>query len=172
MINKFVGLQINHVFINMQKYRTLTSAELAEFENEFISFLVVNGITADQWVTIKEENNEKASLVVAQFSDVVFEGIFRKTMFLEHTSSKSIKCFQFLKNEIVLVGLDVKEGAKINFKGEQALASIILNQPQALEVYTTKKTYTKTRETEMFEMVNKGATLSKGELFKQISLLL
>lgn len=156
----------------MMKYRTLSNIELKEFEKEFISFLVINGIEAKDWVDIKEVNKDKAEVIIDQFSDVVFESIFRKTMFLKHISSKSIKCFQYLENEIVLVGLDADINSDINFLGEQALNSIILNQSKNIKVYQTKKVYNKVRETEMFEMTNNGAQLSKGELFKQISLLL
>ncbi|MDX1349299.1 MAG: DUF6495 family protein [Putridiphycobacter sp.] len=156
----------------MQKYRKLNKAELITFEQEFVSFLVVNGITADQWVDLKEKDKEKAEAIIEQFSDVIFESILRKTIFIDHMSSKSIKCFQCLEEEIVLVGLDAKEDSDINFVGEQSIASIILNQSSQLSVYTTKKPYAKVREQEMFDMVSKGAVLSKGELFKQISLLL
>ena len=172
MINKFVRLQNNYVFINMEKYRSLTTAELIEFEKEFISFLVVNGIEATEWEQIKQTEPKKAEAIVAQFSDVIFESIFRKTMFLEHISSKSIKCFQCLKDEFVLVGLDANADSDINFIGEQPIESIIINNTKSLQIYQTKKKYTKTREKEMFDLMEIGAKLSKGDLFKHISLLL
>ena len=172
MINKFVRLQNNHVFINMQKYRSLSNAELIEFEKEFISFLVVNGIEAPKWEEIKQTEPKKAEAIVAQFSDVIFEGIFRKTMFLEHISHKSIKCFQCLANEIVLVGLDATEDSEINFLGEQPIETIIINHSKSLQIYQTTKKYIKSREEEMFDLMKIGAKLSKGELFKHISLLL
>lgn len=172
MINKFVGLQNNDVFINMQKYRALSKAELIEFEKEFISFLVVNGIEANDWEKIKKEDPKKSEGIINQFSDVIYESIMRKTMFLEFISHKSIKCFQCLPTEIVLVGLDAKAGTDINFKGEQSLESIIVNNSESIEIYQTKKAYTKVREQEMFDLLANGANLSKGELFKRISLLL
>ncbi len=156
----------------MQKYRTLSNTELKEFEEEFISFLVVNGIEVKQWEALKADNKEKAEGIIDQFSDVIFESIFRKTLFIDHVSSKSIKCFQFLAKEIVLVGLDANENSEINFLGEQTLDSIIINNSDDLQIYQTKKKYAKVREMEMFDMVNRGANLSKGKLFKQISLLL
>ncbi|MFK8039187.1 MAG: DUF6495 family protein [Crocinitomicaceae bacterium] len=172
MINKFVGLQISYVFINIMKYRTLSNPELEEFEKEFISFLVINGIEAKDWQKIKESDKEKTKIIIEQFSDVIFENILRKNMFLEFISSQSIKCFQCLKDEIVLVGIDAKSNSKINFLGEQSMDSIIINQAKHIEVYHSKKKYTKLREEEMFSLLSSGAKLSKGKLFKQISLLL
>ena len=156
----------------MQKYRTLSKVELQAFEQEFISFLVVNGIEAKDWEALKKNDLEKANKIIDQFSDVIFESIFRKNVFIDHISPRSIKCFQFLKETVVLVGLDAKKDSLINFAGEQSLESIIVNHTSELEVYQTKKAYTKAREVEMFDMTMKGAQLSKGELFKQISLLL
>lgn len=156
----------------MQKYRRLQNSELAEFEKEFISFLVVNGIQANEWVQLKEDEPDKAEKIIEQFSDVVYESVLRKTMFIEHVAADSIKCFQCLENEIVLVGLDAKTGSGINFLGEQTLESIILNNIDQLSVFQTRKKYLKNREEEMFDLLSSGANLSKGKLFKQISLLL
>ena len=51
------------------KYRELTTLELKELEKEFIDYLIVNGITADDWVKIKEEQQEKAEDIITLFSD-------------------------------------------------------------------------------------------------------
>ncbi|MFK8043866.1 MAG: DUF6495 family protein [Crocinitomicaceae bacterium] len=156
----------------MQKYRALSKSELIEFKDEFISFLVINGIEADDWQKLKDSDQQKAEKIIDHFSEVIFEGIFRKNMYLEFVSAKSMKCFQFLQEKAILVGLDAKSDSKINFLGEQSLDSIILNNSNGVEVYHTSKTYSKTREEEMFDMLSSGARLSKGRLFKQISLLL
>jgi len=156
----------------MHKYRPLTKAELNELKDEFISFLVINGIEADDWQKLKENDRQKAEKIIDHFSEVIFESVCRKNMFVDFISAQSIKCFQFLKEEVVLVGLDAKPDTQINFLGEQSLESIILNNTDGIEVYHTSKKYSKHREEEMFDMLSKGASLSKGHLFKQISLFL
>lgn len=148
------------------KYRKLSSDELEEFENEFVKFLVINGITADEWVKIKTNHNEKANAIIDKFSDVIFESIIRKTEFLDFISSKSIKCFQCLKDEIVLVGIDAPNESNIDFTKN-------INETfEDLEVYTNTKKYKKQRELELFDLINAGAQISKGELYKKLCLLL
>jgi len=57
----------------MPKYRILSSEELELLEKEFIEFLVINGITADEWQKIKASEPEKTKKFIELFSDVVFE---------------------------------------------------------------------------------------------------
>lgn len=155
----------------MAKYRVLNIEELKTFEKEFIDFLVVNGIDAGSWETIKKNEPIKAEKVLEGFSDVVFESIYRKTMFLDFVSKRSIKSFQFLEKEIVLVGIDVKSDSEIEFNAVDSLEDQFKLNFNQLEVYQSRKDYNKQRELEMFDMVQNGAMLSKGELFKQIGLL-
>ena len=148
------------------KYRQLTQKELNEFEKEFIDFLVVNGITADEWVNLKSNDKEKAELIIDKFSDVIFESILRKVNYLEFISAKSIKCFQCLKDKMVLVGIDAPKNSNIDFT-----KSIPTNFDD-LEVYTTEKSYLKQRELELFNLIESGAQISRGEWFKKLCLLL
>ena len=95
------------------KYRRLSTKELNELEKEFIDFLIVNGITADVWVDLKAEDKVKTDSIIDSFSDVVFEGVLRKVKYLDFITPTSVKCFQCLENEMVLVGLD-SEKSSIN----------------------------------------------------------
>ena len=156
----------------MTKYRTLSGDELKSFENEFISFLVVNGIQPEDWIKLKTTSKEKTNAILDQFSEVIFESIFRKSNFIDHVSQKSIKCFQFLENEVILVGVDASAESNIDFLSEQPLNEIMENNIDNLQVYQTKKSYQLQREVEMFNMTASGAVISKGQLFKQLCLLL
>ena len=149
----------------MTKYRRLVLEELEELEKEFIDFLVVNGVTADDWVKMKNKEIEKSELIIDKFSDVIFEGSMRKINYLEFVTAKSIKCFQCLDDEIILVGLDVSAKSSVDFTKENWKDYLT-----DLKVYTQTKSYNKQRELELFDMVNSGALISKGELFKQLCL--
>ncbi|MFD1553326.1 hypothetical protein DNU06_06590 [Putridiphycobacter roseus] len=156
----------------MAKYRTLSITELESFEKEFISFLVINGIEADNWEEIKKNEPIKANKIIEQFSAVVFESIFRKNMFIDFISAKTIKCFQFLADSVQLIGLDAEEGSEVDFMKANSIRECIIQNEAHLKVYQSNKKYIKSREEEMYNMVQSGANLSKGELFKQIALLL
>ena len=139
----------------MKHYRRLTKEELEPLEQEFVEFLVVNGITADDWVKLKEEESEKANKMIDLFSEVVFEGIFRKAQFLEIRTKQFVHAYQCLTDKIVLVGAEVTDPA----------ANVA-----DLNIFMTEKPYGAKREHELFEMTQKGCSISDGELFKSLSL--
>ena len=93
----------------MAKYRLLTIEELKELENEFVEYLVLFGITADEWGKIKYDEPEKADSTIRLFSDVVFEKIMRKTQYLERRRSKDIRTLQCLKDKFIVMGLNVSK---------------------------------------------------------------
>lgn len=153
------------------KYRELTPAELNELEKEFVDYLIVNGITADAWVRIKEEEQEKAEDIVTLFSDVILEGVLRKIRFLEHRTKNDIKVFQCLDKKMVLVGM-TSINDDVDFTDPDFFEKACINPPEGVKVYTAEKVYTKERELELFGMIQDGCSISNGQSFKAISLAL
>ena len=49
------------------KYRRLTLEELKPLENEFIDFLVVNGVIADDWEQLLANDVEKSNQIIDAF---------------------------------------------------------------------------------------------------------
>lgn len=154
----------------MPKYRLLTQDELKELEQEFIKYLVVNGITAEDWENIKKNDQARALKVLELFSDVVFEGVMRKIKFLDNKSPQSIKSFQCLADKIVLVGLEVSKPT--NLLDVKQFQQVLDQSPNDVKVYNTEKKYSKTRELELFDMIDKGCEISDGILFKNLCLVL
>ena len=146
-------------------YRLLTIEELALFQKEFIDFLVINGIDADEWEKIKIREPKKTDEIIAIFSRFIFESVFKKVKYLDFISEFQIKSFQCLNEKIILVGLD--SGIKITNKnwGE------IQKHPQT-KLFFTEKEYQTNREEELFNMVQNGAQISDGDWFKKLSLAL
>lgn len=153
----------------MPKYRNLTREELHDLEKEFIDFLVINGITADEWVDLKKKETEKAEKILEQFSDVVWEGVLRKTQFIEHRSPQEIRAFQCLPGKIVLMGLKIDD-ASIDLRTTEGLKKVQQNPP-GTSVYTSEKVYSNKREEELFSLIQSGSVISDGQLFKTIALL-
>ena len=149
------------------KYRRLSKIELNALEKEFIDFLIVNGIIADEWMKIKQDNLSKANSIIDSFSDVVFEGAMRKIKYLDFISQKSIKSFQCLDNEIILVGMDASENSDTDFT-----KNIMNESLRNVSVYTSSKKYSQKREIELFKLIQSGAEVSNGEMFKNICLSL
>lgn len=153
------------------KYRALTTEELHELEKEFVDFLVVNGITADQWVKIKEEDKPAAEDMIVLFSDVVMEGVLRNIQYLEFRTRDDIKTFQCLSEKIVLVGIR-SDNPDVNFLDDGFLQTALQSPPKGIEVYTTYKGYKEDRQQELFRMIKSGCQVSDGKLFKALSMAL
>lgn len=156
----------------MPKYRLLNQEELASLEKEFVDYLVVNGIVADDWVKMKEAEIEQANAIIATFSDVVFEAILRKAKYLEIRGSHFIYCYQCNENQLVLVALETPESSEVDFTDSDYVARAMKNPPASLKVYSTNKPYTKTRELELFDMIQAGCAMTDDKLFKALCLVL
>lgn len=154
----------------MPKYRNLTSEELKELEKEFIEFLVINGVTADQWDLLKKEDKEKAELILEQFSDVVWEGVLRKTQFIEHRSPQEVMAFQCLPGKMILMGLKIEDDS-IDLRTPEGFKKVRSMAPST-SVYTSEKIYYKKREEEIFGLIQSGSIISDGTLFKSIALMI
>ena len=150
-------------------YRRLSKEELQPLEKEFVEFLVLNGITANDWEKMKAEDVAKAERFVELFSDVVFESILRKLSFLEHRVQKSVKAFQCLPDKLVVVTMKVADHEPADFTNASYLAEAARNPPATLKVSYADKGYSTSREKELFEMMQMGCSIADGTLFKTLS---
>ncbi len=156
----------------MLKYKRLTENELEKLENEFVKFLVLNGIVASDWEKIKANEPQKADKFIELFSDVVYESVLRKTEYLDWRSEREIRTFQCLQKEMVLVGIKLEDHVKLNLLDQQVLDKAAQDPPDGILIYTTRKEYTSNREAEIFSLIEAGAQISEGKLFKSLCLVL
>ncbi len=131
------------------KYERISQEELEKMEKEFIDFLVINGITVADWVSIKENEPLNADKIINQFSDVVWESILRSTKYLDKIEENTSYFFKCDVEDIYL---------------------IMINKGNKTKKATSKK-YTKSREQEMFNMILSGCVISDGENFKELDVI-
>jgi hypothetical protein len=148
----------------MPKYRALYKEELLALEKEFVEYLVLNSITSDEWVKIKDTDPSKATKIIELFSDVVFEKILRSVRFLDYYSKSSIKTFKCEADKISLIGMDT-EDQNYDFSTPEGVAYARDYPPKDLSVYTKSKSYSSIREMEIFGMMADGCQVSKGEIY-------
>lgn len=155
------------------KYRRLSIDELADMENEFVRFLVSNGVTADDWEKIKVENPPKAEGLIEIFSDVVFDKVLEKVKYIEHRSRNDIKTFRCLETKIELLGLQVDNAVGIDFTQEQAFENMknyIQHAPKgSIQMYSAEKAYKDNNpKKEIFSMLENGGAISDGKIFEML----
>ena len=156
----------------MPKYRRLTLQELEPLEQEFVEYLVLNGIAADDWEKMKAESPEKASRIVDLFSDVVFEKILRTTRFIEYRSKSKLLAYQCLEDKMVCVGMTVPENAAFDFRDTTMINRAAQSPPAGLGVFTKDIAYEQPREAVLFRLLSNGFEISDGHLFKTLCLVL
>lgn len=154
------------------KYDRLTKEQFEELHPEFINFLSTQSIDKQEWDKIKLETPEVAEQELDVFSDLIWEGVLTRTEYLEHFSKNYIFLFHCLDTyvqSIVLKSL-VPE---INFLTKEGLQWLSDNMfTDTIEMKVGKKEFTEERNSSLFQLIQQGAFLSDGQLFKQINTII
>ena len=151
------------------KYSRLTKEQFEELHQEFSTFLATQTIDKTEWDTIKKEKPEVAEQELDIFSDLVWEGVLTKAEYLEHFSKSHIflfQCFDTYVNSIVLKSM-IPDTDFLTREGLQWLSDNMFTD--AIEMKIGKKEFTEERNSSIFELIQQGAFLSDGLLYKQIN---
>jgi len=147
----------------MAKYRFLSDEELKELEEEFKHFLITNGLHTEEWEEMNKNEPNKAIDIVGLFSDLVLEKVYDKTDYLLHIGAKDLKAFKFLKEKVVLLGIEYKGEGTIPL--ENTLEFIAENASDML-IFSTGKSFTEEiRNKEVHFLVQSGAFVSDSLIF-------
>jgi len=153
------------------RYRRLTNEELKELEKEFVRFLASNTVTGDDWEKIKIEDPDKAEKLIEMFSDIVFEKTISNIEYLEYRSPRDLKVFHCKDDLIEMVGITVEGKSDVDFS-KDIDADKMMHQLQAskasLKLMAANKKYKKTKELEIFDMMQWGCLISDGKLFQTL----
>lgn len=130
------------------KYQRLSNEDLKLLEKEFIDFLIINGIDADTWESLKEDDISKAENIILQFSDVIWEGVLRKNNYLKKSTIDKTYLFK-CENSIFYT--------KIIEKLEEDKFKITKGNKSVTD-----------REIEMFQLILQGCEIDNEALFENI----
>jgi len=147
------------------KYRQLTKEQFESLHEEFARFLASQSIDAKEWKALKIEKPQVAEDEMNVFSDVVWDDVLTKTNYLEHFSEKTINLFKCNDTEIQRIVVTTTKN--INLTEKEGFEWLLQN-PSAEEIDFLQgtKAYTKERNVEVFDLIEKGSTIAKGELFE------
>ena len=156
------------------KYRRFSPSELSTLEPDFVRFLALNGIPADEWEQIKAKQDAQVETLIDQFSDAVFERTLQDIEYLEFRTPKDIKTFHCQKEKIVLLGLVLDGNTEIGFDASDSVELVAQKMKEGqlhLRVYTAEKAYLNNdREAEIFRMIENGALIAKdGWMFELLA---
>jgi len=152
----------------MSKYRQFSLEELAGMEDEFVNYLVVNGVTPEEWLSIKESDTEKTLGMLDSFSQVIWESILRKTQYLDLYEKQNIMAFYCGQDELLLRGMKTDDSS-YDFRENESIIRSKSDPPKDLSSYASKCDYHKVREEEIYDLFCRGAQPSDGKLFHSLS---
>jgi hypothetical protein len=146
------------------KYRQLTKEQFENLHEEFARFLATQSIDAKEWNQIKEDKPNVAEDEMNIFSDVVWDDVLTNTNYLEHFSETSANLFKCEADEIHRIA--IKINWDINLLEQKGFEWLMQNpMDNAVDIFKGSKPYNGDRNTELFDLIEKGSTISKGEIF-------
>jgi hypothetical protein len=151
------------------KYRQLTKEQFEELHVEFARFLASQKIDAKEWKELKSKKPELAEEEMNVFSDVVWEQVLDNANFVEHFSKQSINLFKTQKTlvERILIKTD---NPSIDFQTKEGISWLMDNaSDKSLSYFYAHKNYAKNRNLEIFDLIEKGAVISKGDLYLSVA---
>ena len=153
------------------KYTRLIKEQFEELHQEFITFLATQSITGDEWQTIKENTPEVAEQELDVFSDMVWEGVLKKVVFLEHISPQQIHLFSLNETNMKVISMKLKRDIDLTTtEGFNWLRENLLNDD--VEFLQANKEYTKDKNLDKFTLIQQGAVITKGDLFTYFNKLI
>ena len=154
------------------KYRRLSKEQFEELHKEFINFLATQSITVSEWKLLKEKKPEVAEAELDVFSDLVWEGVLENVTFLENIAPKHMYLFCVKEKSIALIGLKVsKEIVDLTIEGGFSwLRDNLMSND--VEIFDAEKQIKGDKKLQIFELIEKGAHITKGELFKYFEQLI
>ena len=147
------------------KYRQLTKEQFEGLHEEFARFLASQSIDAKEWKELKEEKPHVAEEEMNVFSDVVWDDVLTKTSYLEHFSKKVVNLFKCDEKEMHRIVINVDK--EVDLLTQEGFEWLMKNpNDEKIEFFTGTKKYAEERNTEIFDLIEKGSAISKGEIFE------
>ena len=150
------------------KYTQLTKEQFEELHEEFAKFLATQKIDISEWKKIKINKPEIADEELNLFSDLVWEKVLNSTEYLEHFSKDSLNLFKCDDTNIHRIVVKVNK-QNIDLLNKNDFDWFLDNsKDSSIEYFKGQKAFLKNRNTEIFELIQQGSVVSKGELYEAV----
>lgn len=154
------------------KYTRLTREQLEELHPEFTRFLATQALDAKEWKKLKEENPDIANQELDVFSDLIWEGVLNRIAYLENISSDSMYLFHLDDKQMFLISVKVKN-TDMDLRTKEGFTWFKKNwQSDWVDYLTASKAYSEDPNRDKFELIQKGAVITKGELYRWFEAIL
>ena len=153
------------------KYARLTKEQFEELHQEFINFLATQSITADEWANLKANKPELAETELDMFSDLIWEGALNKAEYIEHFAPQHMYLFHLDDDNMHAIVVNLKNDVDITTQeGYNWLRDNLMDEN--VEFLQADKEYSEDKNLDKFKMIEQGAVITKGELYKYFDKLI
>lgn len=148
------------------KYTRLTKEQFEELHQEFINFLATQSITANEWADIKKNQPKVAEEELDVFSDLVWEGVLGQVSYLEHISPQQMHLFHLKDDIMQLIAIKINNNVidLTTSEGFDWFRNNLLSDD--VEFLTANKSYSDDKSLDKFKLIQQGAVITKGDLFR------
>jgi hypothetical protein len=153
------------------KYSRLTKEQFEELHQEFINFLATQSVTADEWENLKVNKPDLAEMELDVFSDLIWEGALNKAEYLEHISANHMYLFKLSEENMQAIVVNIKNDVDITTaEGYAWLRENLMDDN--VEFLQADKDYGEDKNLDKFKMIEQGAVITKGDLYKYFDKLI
>ncbi len=148
------------------RFRLLTNTELESLSEEFIQFLVVQGIDDQMWRDINTKTPEKANDLVSVFSDTVLKKVYSKVKFMSFVSEQVFSIFKIeahTMHVVVIKNLSIDLG----FKDIEDVITRLKKDLNDCEAFTATRELGSGILDEIHSLTEKGCLIAEQDLWKQ-----
>jgi hypothetical protein len=135
---------------------------------EFAKFLATQKIDASKWEEIKDSKPEMVEEEINLFSDLVWEKVLTNVKYATNYTEKSINLFRFDTEQIQRILISSSKESFNFLKKEDYNWFINNSKDKTLTYHKGQKSYFKERNFEIFELIEKGCVIDKGELYESV----
>lgn len=150
----------------------LNDSELAFLEEDLKHFLIVNGVHAEEWERLNKEDQGKAVQLVELFSDSVLQKVYEKISFIEFRSQDTCMVFNCLPEKMELITIQKKLDSEVDLSTPESIHAALVNNASDLEFFQSAKSYSKSREFEIHQLMEQGCYNSSKEFWDKLILVL
>ncbi len=152
------------------KYRLLNKEEMEIFDEDFKHFLIANGVSNEEWISLNKTAIPKARKLVELFSDSVFQKVYEKIQFIEFRSPESCIVFNCLPDSIDLISINRKSD-KVDLSTPDTIHNALKNEPNEINYFKSSKKYHTLRELEIHQMIENGCFNSSEDFWNSLEKL-
>ena len=147
------------------KYQRLSKEQFEILVEEFSKFLAVHGIDKREWERLQTSEVQRVDDLLDEFSDLVWKGVLSKVKYLENLSEYFIYLFSREDNGLELIAVEAQI-AGLDLRTSEGFKWLKQNYLDERVIYRrATKAYSEDPFKDIFELIQKGAVITKGDLY-------